>query len=686
MRFTLRMKLLLGFGSILALLAIVAATAIRGMAQMNDETADITGSRLPSLFAAEEASVELLVVRENLFGLLIQRDKAQRDSDVAEIKVAIKAFDDQIALLKHGDLTASERQLVGKIEQQRATMRDAETKLMPVALADDEAAARALVPAWRDGGDKTHELLEKLVDEIKLDADRDSAEAHATYASVRTIAIGATALALLVGISIALVLAQKIVTSVRRVGDAARLMAEEDLPSLVGVAQALAQGDLTRDASIGVQPVQVTSNDEIGDMGASVNQTIGSLQQVGEAFAEMGVRLRLAIGQVQVAAASMASGAEQLGEAADQSGSAVQQVTQAMEEIAASAMAQTESTQATGENVEQLLTVIEQVAQGAQEQTRILSDATSTALVLADGVDRVAAQAEAVAAESQRTQASAGEGATAVERTVQGMGEIRDVVAEAARRVEDLGKLGERIGSVVETIDDIADQTNLLALNAAIEAARAGEHGRGFAIVADEVRKLAERSQRETKVIADLIHDVQAGARSAVTAMNEGARKVEAGSLQADQAGRALVEILHGIGRTVDQIDAIARAARQMSEQGQAVGAAMRAISAGVAEASAATEEMAASAQRAGAAVRAIATTSTQTGAAIEEITASTEEMSAQVEEVAASACEMAATAEQLNELVARFRLEATADEVTARRRSVRGGETRWADRSRRAG
>jgi methyl-accepting chemotaxis protein len=680
------MKLLLGFGSILALLALVAVTAIRGMAQMDDETADITGSRLPSLFAAEEASVELLIVRENLFGLLVQRDKAQRESDLAEIKESVTAFDDQIAALKHGELTPSERQLVGQIEQQRTSMRDVETKLMPLALADDEDGVRALVPAWRDGGDKTHALLEKLVDEIKLDADHESAEAHETYVSARTVALAATALALLLGITIALVLAQKIVTSVRRVGDVARAMAREDLPSLVGVARALAEGDLTRDASIRVQPVLVTSNDEIGDMGASVNQTIGSLQEVGEAFADMGVRLRIAIGQVQVAAASMASGAEQLGEAAEQSGSAVQQVTMAMQEIAASAQSQTDSTQETGQSVEQLLAVIEQVAQGAESQSRTLADATSTALVLADGVDQVASRAEAVAAESQRTQASAGLGARAVERTVQGMSDIRDVVAEAARRVEDLGKLGEKIGTVIETIDDIADQTNLLALNAAIEAARAGEHGRGFAIVADEVRKLAERSQRETKVITDLIHDVQAGARGAVTAMDEGARKVEAGSRQADEAGHALVEILDGIGRTVEQIEAIASAAREMSQQGQAVGGALRAISAGVEEASAATEEMAASAQLAGGSVKVVADSSVQTSAAIEEIAASTEEMSAQVEEVSASASEMAATAEQLSELVARFRLEAEPDEVTARRRSVGGDQSRRGDRSRRAG
>lgn len=79
-------------------------------------------------------------------------------------------------------------------------------------------------------------------------------------------------------------------------------MAREDLPSLVGVAQALAEGDLTREAIIKVERVQITSQDEIGAMGEDVSQMIDALQHVGAAFAEVGVQLRDAIGQVQVAA------------------------------------------------------------------------------------------------------------------------------------------------------------------------------------------------------------------------------------------------------------------------------------------------------------------------------------------------------------------------------------------------
>jgi hypothetical protein len=69
---------------------------------------------------------------------------------------------------------------------------------------------------------------------------------------------------------------------------------------------------------------------------------------------------------------------------------------------------------------------------------------------------------------------------TSVQAASSSMVGIRTVVDVAATKVHELGRLSDRIGAVVETIDGIAEQTKLLALNAAIEAARAGEHGKGL--------------------------------------------------------------------------------------------------------------------------------------------------------------------------------------------------------------
>ncbi|MCC9621348.1 PAS domain-containing methyl-accepting chemotaxis protein [Thalassospira sp. MA62] len=67
----------------------------------------------------------------------------------------------------------------------------------------------------------------------------------------------------------------------------------------------------------------------------------------------------------------------------------------------------------------------------------------------------------------------------------------------------------DQMGSIVETIRNIAGQINLLALNATIESARAGEAGKGFAVVANEVKNLANQAARATEDISQEISGIQ---------------------------------------------------------------------------------------------------------------------------------------------------------------------------------
>ncbi len=84
-----------------------------------------------------------------------------------------------------------------------------------------------------------------------------------------------------------------------------------------------------------------------------------------------------------------------------------------------------------------------------------------------------------------------------------------------------LSQSAQRIGEVINLINDIADKTNLLALNATIEAARAGEAGKGFAVVAAEVKNLANQTSQATKDISGQIEDIRQATQGAVDAITD---------------------------------------------------------------------------------------------------------------------------------------------------------------------
>ena len=235
----------------------------------------------------------------------------------------------------------------------------------------------------------------------------------------------------------------------------------------------------------------------------------------------------------------------------------------------------------------------------------------TAAKALAANAEQSTQQSTAVAAASEEASTNVQAVASATEELTSSVREIGRQVTESTRitgmaveqasrsgaTIQGLAKAAQRIGDVVELINNIAGQTNLLALNATIEAARAGEAGRGFAVVASEVKALAEQTAKATGEIGQQILAIQEATKESVGSIEE-------------------------IGKTIASVNEIATAiAAAVEEQGMATAE----IARNVQEAARGTQEVSSN-------IVGVSQTASETGQTATHLLSSANELSQQSE------------------------------------------------------
>ncbi len=213
----------------------------------------------------------------------------------------------------------------------------------------------------------------------------------------------------------------------------------------------------------------------------------------------------------------------------------------------------------------QITSSVEELSSGSQEQSTQTNDVALAIEEMAETVIETTKNVTIAADSAKEAGITAGEGGKVIQDTISGIEKISEVVSEAADAVEILGSNSEKIGDIVNVIDEIAGQTNLLALNASIEAARAGEHGRGFAVVADEVAKLAEKTINATNEISETISEIQLETKKAVESIRLGKEEAEKGKNLASTANNSLLDIIEKTDSVIEQINQIATTSEEQS-------------------------------------------------------------------------------------------------------------------------
>jgi len=318
------------------------------------------------------------------------------------------------------------------------------------------------------------------------------------------------------------------------------------LIKLSAFSEEIASGNLTTQ-------LKVTTNDEIGKVGKSLNNTVNKLKEMISAISD--------------SANEVGALSNTLVVATDESLRGTDEVSRSMEEIAKGAVAQAESASMASEATRELVVDINEVFKKCNYM-----------ITAVEG--------------SKKVSSSGSEG---VKEAIDSIKNIAVTNSDNVKETQNLLEKSKEIGQIVYVISDIAEQTNLLALNAAIEAARAGEQGKGFAVVADEVKKLAEESSTASNKIAELINGVQKQIQNIAEKMDKGTNEVMHGVDVATLVGKNFEEVETVFTEISSIVAEVSQAANNMAKKANTTDEVISNVAAITEENSAATEQVTAS-------------------------------------------------------------------------------------------
>jgi methyl-accepting chemotaxis protein len=547
MSLTIRQKLLLSFGLLLALLLTLAAVDYLKIRELR-ETLNRTQSKEAYLGRAQAALWEVRFIAPQLIAIT---DPEARNKLIASEPALHEAIDRDLAI--YGRLEGlSPEEIAGhkKLTEIVVAYRERRRDLAKLIIeGKTEEAAQWRVQHTTPLGESTVKGISELIALTqRKDIERRAIQDHAAD-SVRYLTLAIGALTLLVGAVAATLVLRSLTRPIKR---------------LLTVLGQLTEGDYTA-------RVKLATKDELGQVGQALDQLLDERLEAIAKQADENERLNDSIigllqTVVQLSNKDLTARAPVTEDVVGTVSSSINQLSH-------------ETGQALGE-VQQIANSVRQTSEHVVAQaTQVDATARAERQALKEMSERLAhtiGQLGEVAALSQNSSQAATQAAAAndaamrtVDATVRGMDTLRESISEMDKRFKRLGERSQEISSVVGLINTISERTHVLAMNASMQAATAGEAGRGFAVVAEEVQRLSENARQATGQISQLVHNIQSETSDTVFMMNRLIELVVKQSERAQDAGAQMVQTRDTTSALVGLVKQIAAFSHQQGELAQ---------------------------------------------------------------------------------------------------------------------
>jgi methyl-accepting chemotaxis protein len=338
-------RLGLGFGVVLLLVAIMAISNLSSMSQVQknfDENVKVTDVKVDTLYNLRQVIMLAIVTGRNIALLTEAADIEDENKKLAAARAEYVQLFDKIGSMA----TPAEKVLLEKITSTRSDAIAAQKRVAALSQASEkDAAMRMTIKEVQPLQVKTLEAIEALIAHIGKKANEENEKAAATNTSMRLFTIAMAILCLVVGSVTAWRVAHGIT---------------KPLDKAVNVARRVASGDLTAD-------IVVESRDETG--------------QLMQALKDMNANLLATVSQVRAGTDTIAAASSQIATGNLDLSSRTEEEASSLEE--------------TSSSMHELTSTVNQTADHAREANQLAATASQVAIkggaVVAQVVDRMGA-------------------------------------------------------------------------------------------------------------------------------------------------------------------------------------------------------------------------------------------------------------------------------------------------------
>lgn len=335
----------------------------------------------------------------------------------------------------------------------------------------------------------------------------DESEALAGITTVTGVAVGISAIVVLLAIIICFILGRRLMRPLVKVST---------------IIEEIANGDINADFGM----VKET-NDEIGLIIEKMKELTQSLGNI--------------VGKIRNSSDTMSANSYELNDTSSQTLAANNEISKAVEDVAEGSTGMAASISKINENLEEMSRETKDINESVNEirnQTTAVQDSSK---IMNDKIKSM-----------QDSSHKMDEGISAI-----------------SKRIETVNTTVDKVSNIVSVIEEISSETNLLSLNASIEAARAGDAGKGFAVVAQEIRVLSDNTNTELEnikqIISSLVEECRYCVQASGTIVEDNAKQKEEIKAVLDEFG-SLDEQIQKTAEKADEIEELVTAMIELND------------------------------------------------------------------------------------------------------------------------